>query len=964
MPGSAGTVGGPDQVKRSSLTLMWLAAVSLLVLLGPAADPVGAASRPSSHHTTRKAPSTGKPRAQHRRSSIDGFVPLSTGGFGDSQNDYSWTMAWFNGKLYVGTSRNNLCNATIVKKSAWVRSVTGCPLDATAYFNLDMRAQIWAFTPGPNTWQLVYESPMVNQFYNGHIVRLARDAGYRSMAVYTDKNGVTALYVGTTGFNDLAYVLRSVDGVHFDTTGTAGLGVKASSIRALTPFAGHLFMAPIGSGKNFFANFNRDEVLMSDDPASGKWTTASYIGFGDQANSQIYSMATFNGQLYAAISNNSGFQLWRTDAAGKPPYSWTAVIVEGAFRGADSPTATAMTVFDDKLYVGTAAATIGAEGTAAKAAELIEVNPDDSWNLVVGDARQTPEGFKAPLSGLSAGFGNLYNVYLWKLASYDGWLYAGTYDYSTFKLAAGSAALSTAGFDLWKSPDGVHWQKVSTTGFDNPYNYGVRSMEDTPFGLFLGTANPFSQAPDRLGGTEVWLLPAPDGLRHPHGMALDTSPCPMAHCSAGLDGNQNLSIPTNAAKQAWQYAQKSVVFSTALGCSTGRHIIVCSGTKVPVNNQYDLGYVFALDLKGHLLWDSRRLLNAFSGGGAPLLDSQDNVYVSDNNWIVSFTPEGVVRWQTPNPAKAVLVSLNLLSSGYLVGQAGLDAQGRGLIVTINPQTGAIADRVDLTDTVNGVPGEWGTSNTVSVVGNRLYTVTQFVPSSQSAANLPHYGRLYAVDVDADGHLHPVWSFPFQGPSGASPLAIAGSQGTTIYFDGTGTMVGAQQDVTLLAVRDAGSSASLLWSRDLTRDFNIPYPTTAPAPGIQATPAHDPRGGIWVWSEFDHRVMRFDEETGQTIEALDMANLTGDANAQPDGVSTIVPNGGKPVMIIGMLASPQRLNSVLAIDLTTHTVLWSIPVGIGVNIAPYGQFPLATASDGTTLMIVPISDGTVHGYALS
>jgi hypothetical protein len=36
----------------------------------------------------------------------------------------------------------------------------------------------------------------------------------------------------------------------------------------------------------------------------------------------------------------------------------------------------------------------------------------------------------------------------------------------------------------------------------------------------------------------------------------------------------------------------------------------------------------------------------------------------------------------------------------------------------------------------------------------------------------------------------------------------------------------------------------------------------------------------------------------------------------------------------------------------------------VNVAPYGQFPLATASDGTTLMIAPVSDGTVHGFTLS
>ena len=47
------------------------------------------------------------------------FDQIARGGFGDSANAYAWSMAWFGGKLYVGTSRNNLCNASIVRRSAW-----------------------------------------------------------------------------------------------------------------------------------------------------------------------------------------------------------------------------------------------------------------------------------------------------------------------------------------------------------------------------------------------------------------------------------------------------------------------------------------------------------------------------------------------------------------------------------------------------------------------------------------------------------------------------------------------------------------------------------------------------------------------------------------------------------------------------------------------------------------------------
>lgn len=907
-----------------------------------------------------------KPTAPKRPVSYGGFYRIADGGFGQPQNAYAWTMEWFNGKLYVGTSRNNLCNAAIVQQSLWTRNVTGCP-DQQDYLSLDMRAQIWAYTPQTNSWRQVFLSPMVNQFINGHVIRLARDAGYRTMAIYTDSKGVTALYVGTAGFGDLAYLLRSVDGVHWETLGPAGLGIHANSIRALTSYAGRLFVAPIGVYAKYYASGGRDRVFMSDDPASGKWTEASRIGFGDPANTELYSMIVYNGQLYAGISDNKGFQLWRTNAQGKTPYTWTAVLIDGAYRGSPNPTITAMEIFHGKLFIGTAAATLGPGGAPAKGSEIIEVNPDDSWNLIMGQARQTPEGYKAPLSGIRAGFNDHFNVYLWNLAVHNGILYAGTYDYSTFILPQYPViGKRLAGFDLWKSRDGIHWSKISTTGFGNPFNYGVRTMLDTPYGFFLGTANPFANAPNHQGGAEIWLMPNGNPAQ-PHGVALSSAPCPMAHCAPSLDNNQNIAIPAKRATEVWHYHQPSVNFALGLGCTTGRRIIVCAGTGKQLSNSYDAAYLYALDFQGHLLWDSRRLLDDYVLGSVPLIDSQDNVYVSDNNWIISFTSDGVVRWQVPNPARAVLVSLNIVSSGYLVAQAGLAAApSHGLLMVINPQTGAIASTLDLLDTVNNYAGEYGTANTVTVVGNRLYTVTQFVPFGQHVPDMKNIGRLYAIDVDSAGQLHPAWYFPYQGPSGASPLVVPGPN-NMIYFDGTGTTQATTTQaspphVVLFAVRDVGHSGVQQWVTDLTTGFGIQYSTTALAAGIQATPAHDPRGGIWVWSEFDRRLFRLDEATGTAIESLDMGALTHDADAQPDGVITIVPNGGNPVLIIGVLAGAQHLNSVDAINLTSRSLLWSNPVGSGPLAAPFGQFPIAPAGN-TPLLIAPTADGIVHAYAL-
>ena len=47
-----------------------------------------------------------------------------------------------------------------------------------------------------------------------------------------------------------------------------------------------------------------------------------------------------------------------------------------------------------------------------------------------------------------------------------------------------------AGADLWKSKDGIHWEPVTLNGFDKPGNYGFRTMQRFN-SLYVGSANPF-----------------------------------------------------------------------------------------------------------------------------------------------------------------------------------------------------------------------------------------------------------------------------------------------------------------------------------------------------------------------------------------------------------------------------------------------------------------------------------------
>jgi hypothetical protein len=197
-----------------------------------------------------------------------------------------------------------------------------------------------------------------------------------------------------------------------------------------------------------------------------------------------------------------------------------------------------MCVFGDALYVGSGIQNGGfdlAHNVGPGASELIRIYPDDSWELLVGEARKTPQGYLEPLSNFGPGFDNPFNGYFWRMAEHEGWLYLGSFNWSALLaflpptgqdpqrekivrwLGVQNVMKFQGGFDLFRSRDGVNWSPVTTSGFGNPYNYGARNLVSTPHGLFVGAANPFGPevavqsaqgwlyTPNPRGGAEVWI---------------------------------------------------------------------------------------------------------------------------------------------------------------------------------------------------------------------------------------------------------------------------------------------------------------------------------------------------------------------------------------------------------------------------------------------------------------------------
>lgn len=469
------------------------------------------------------------------------------GGFGDWQNSYPWSMASFRGDLYVGTGRLGCTSAVMSLMSGPMAGGAGLPLPggispprvdeflspnglavipgAEAKFTSfadATRAEIWRLHDG--VWQRVYQADLVMSFLqgNGAPYMTPEVAGFRGMAVFTDKTGKTALYAAAGGFTFAAkqpLLMRSTDGVTW--TRVYAPPEMGRDSRAIYAHHGKLY---IGVGYAGLGPSVAAGVWASGLPTdSTRW--AKTLDFPSMAspntNTNVLSFATFCGRLYAGTENKvGGFEVWRStvaDPAGND--DWRRVVAGGA-GDAGNTWAGTMKVFNGHLYVGSMSVPGITGPVAFKGFDLIRVTPWDTWQLLVGNPRTvtTSSGTRTlqPLSGKPSGFGNPFNLYCWSLAVFNGRLYLGTFDASTMlKYAIDSgvpiggipgltpeqlqALLATPGADLYRTWDGRNWSTVTLTGFGDPFNYGFRNLVPQLFRLYFGFSNPFY-------GCQVWLL--------------------------------------------------------------------------------------------------------------------------------------------------------------------------------------------------------------------------------------------------------------------------------------------------------------------------------------------------------------------------------------------------------------------------------------------------------------------------
>lgn len=485
---------------------------------------------------------------------VGDFRRIATDGIEDPANSYAWSMEWFRGALYVGVNRHHLWQLLQVMAAPFEplgldlsHEVQG-PEEETwggPVWAEEMRGEIWRYQDGQ--WERVYragilqgelpikasvttpeppEPPIVGYYPESY--------GYRVMGEFDGQ--LYAVGIGMWVPNmPFARILRSGDGERWeDVSGTIA---SATNPRGLVPYKGRLFLsaslpgaAPGGGGGGL--------VFASSDPKKAGWTEVSLPGFGNEENVEVPHLAVFNGFLYASTVNlDTGFELWKTDGTTDPAdpegkrLFWSRILWDG-FGDTHNQWGMTLKPFGGYLYVGTAVGggMVFQDGRPvdSRPLDVIRLDRQDRAELVVGAPvpDDPPPGWpstRMPLSELPAGFGNPLNVYTWSMEEHEGWLYLGTMDMTIMvstilRLMLGPLVdrpgsllarrldeweQESAGADLWKTRDGVHWEPVTVTGFDHPYNAGIRRLLSVGDRLYVGTAAGNTGHPQ--GGCEVLL---------------------------------------------------------------------------------------------------------------------------------------------------------------------------------------------------------------------------------------------------------------------------------------------------------------------------------------------------------------------------------------------------------------------------------------------------------------------------
>lgn len=333
---------------------------------------------------------------------VDGANGLVPTGMGNPFQAFSWSMAFFDGAVFVGTG--TIPPRDLVSSPAATRD--------------RYRAEIWRYDfGGPDgsegTWTRVHRSPLVYApgFVTGGI---PRDIGYRGMTVCDGR-----LWVAAFGLS--SRILVSGDGMTFGQATMEGIPAGDLGVRGIECLDGHLVISPIGTVDNPDIASGPPVVLANDDPMTTGWTQINHPGFGDPDNLAVFSMAAWDRDgdgvketlVASTINRTAGAQVWINDdpcalstCAGAKD-GWELALSHGAGRpfeppwirgdgrwGSHNAGAAWMAEYQGDLWIAFSEAASGGSGVGL--GELVRLHPDGTYEVVTGLPRAPWPGYNAP----------------------------------------------------------------------------------------------------------------------------------------------------------------------------------------------------------------------------------------------------------------------------------------------------------------------------------------------------------------------------------------------------------------------------------------------------------------------------------------------------------------------------------------------------------------------------------------
>ena len=256
-------------------------------------------------------------------------------------------------------------------------------------------------------------------------------------------------------------------------------------------------------------------------------------GFGHNENQYIWRMEVYDGKLYIGTFDTSSLlepigQFSNGDIIGMTPEQWATQLqyikelLELLYeKNSTKPVATyemqatpETATPETAMYMDDMAVEVE-DSFASEAADLtdmMEIAPDVLGNdteVAVLSSENSVEDRITSLQDFSDYYETMLDQYEQLAAEYDlgddlkdafeKLLNQETWDkIKSVLVCLHYMRTASRGFDMYVTSDGVNFETLTTSGFGDPYNHGLRVFAVTNQGLCLGTANPFY-------GTQLWI---------------------------------------------------------------------------------------------------------------------------------------------------------------------------------------------------------------------------------------------------------------------------------------------------------------------------------------------------------------------------------------------------------------------------------------------------------------------------